>query len=1141
LTKKWFKRSVIFLLSLLVIAGILAALLESRWGQDQIRFLVISALEKGKVKIQIGSVEGRVPGRLQFTKIELDFPKGSTLFIENLQAKISLLYLLKNEIRFQEVIASKIFWKSGKNIDSSTSFTTAIIPSLPFSLCVDALQASNVTVDQIGPFQLDGRIKIGSRQRRLLLDVKADLAEDTIQLKLLAKKNKTVRWSANLHLKDSSILDPLYKAPIHGALQLKMSGYIGKEQEMLGQFAGKAVLYPDHLPLSFQQIPWTFSSHFTHTLGKGWGFSRGQLNSELVKIRASGQMDSEGNLIEASGQMQSDKLLPAPFEGTLFTQWMLRKEKDQLIGKAIAQIPQLHAGPFDWKQVELVAECVENQGSFYLKGETWKTQGDFFWDHSFKITQLKLDAPQMKGGGNLEIFPDGSMLGVNEFTIDNLQILKPLAPEWNPYGQLHIKTVWEEQNVRLDMTASDLYLKSYYFQRAAFYSDLQNPFHELTGIFSIDVEKGRFRDLTIDSASLETTIEGDNWPFKLFAEGVWIRDFEAYFDGFWHFEKDQLIGSIDKGRGLFYNHPFSLKNPVAFESTPNKTSVSTTQIELEEASLTGRFTKEANSGDFYLRLNQFPLDFLSINPLEVSINGKLDFEGQMTEINKKIQGNFKADISQVEISQLGTNNPISAEGMARGTLDQDLLVFQGSLAARGQPLASLEMKLPIHLELQPWKTRLVYTKPTSGQFALNGRIEDFLDFFNLGTHWLSGNCTSNFRWSKTLRHPRVEGSFHLEDGYYENYFTGTQLKNLTAEIIADQETLYLRSFTATDGNEQGKVYGEGSMHLRFDERLPFKCNFDFDQFNFVQLGFIGAEANSTIQIEGNLDSAIALGEVHILKSDLSIPENLSKKPPDLEVVYLNAQKPPQLPPESLDSPYPFRLNLKIDAPKGVIIAGRGLQSEWKGNFVLEGLYSSPQPKGKLELLDGEFTFSGRSFKLTRGSLLFTGQPREIPHLDISGTIEQQGISIIVNLQGPLLRPQLTFQSVPPLSLSAIIAHLLFGQDISEINGLQALQLATSVANIAGQSPDILEGTRRSLGIDRLRIVSNPGSEDGESISIQVGKYIAKGVIVSISQSTENSAPDITIEVDIGSGFFFQAESDQLHEQGKFGLKWNRNY
>jgi translocation and assembly module TamB len=88
---------------------------------------------------------------------------------------------------------------------------------------------------------------------------------------------------------------------------------------------------------------------------------------------------------------------------------------------------------------------------------------------------------------------------------------------------------------------------------------------------------------------------------------------------------------------------------------------------------------------------------------------------------------------------------------------------------------------------------------------------------------------------------------------------------------------------------------------------------------------------------------------------------------------------------------------------------------------------------------------------------------------------------------------------------------------------------------------MLENTRRALGIDRLRIVSEPTSEGEETISIQVGKYVAKGVLVSISQNAENSAPNISIEVDIGKGFFFQAETDQLQEQGKFGLKWNKNY
>ena len=127
-------------------------------------------------------------------------------------------------------------------------------------------------------------------------------------------------------------------------------------------------------------------------------------------------------------------------------------------------------------------------------------------------------------------------------------------------------------------------------------------------------------------------------------------------------------------------------------------------------------------------------------------------------------------------------------------------------------------------------------------------------------------------------------------------------------------------------------------------------------------------------------------------------------------------------------------------------------------------------------------------------------------------------------------------------MSGILSYLLFGKDLSEVSGIQALQLASTIATVAGEAPDILEMTRKSLGVDRLQIVLTPSATEGEeTIALQIGKIIFPGFLVSIKQGAEDSSPNIAIEVDLTQGFTFEAESQQQPEQGKFSLKWNLNY
>jgi translocation and assembly module TamB len=337
---------------------------------------------------------------------------------------------------------------------------------------------------------------------------------------------------------------------------------------------------------------------------------------------------------------------------------------------------------------------------------------------------------------------------------------------------------------------------------------------------------------------------------------------------------------------------------------------------------------------------------------------------------------------------------------------------------------------------------------------------------------------------------------------------------------------------------------KGQIEALWKEKFPFHFDGEFSRLNVAELDWMRAEAGGTLHIFGDMDAAHINAQAAILESDLSIPERLPLQLPNLQVKYINAPKPVAV--EAANTahrqPYPIFLDLHIYAPSGVFVSGRGLNSEWKGNFQLGGTFTDIEAKGQLELMDGEFLFSGRGFKLTEGSITFTGKPHEMPWINLAGHMQLQDLDILARLKGPLTSPQLAFQSIPPLPMGSILANLLFGQDLSEINALQAVKIVNSLATFSPDNPNLLSGTRRSLGIDRLRIIATPTSDEGaQSIALQVGKYVTRGVLVSVSQGFEGGSANLSVEVDLTNGFVFQAESQQEQEQGKFTIKWNLNY
>jgi autotransporter translocation and assembly factor TamB len=124
-----------------------------------------------------------------------------------------------------------------------------------------------------------------------------------------------------------------------------------------------------------------------------------------------------------------------------------------------------------------------------------------------------------------------------------------------------------------------------------------------------------------------------------------------------------------------------------------------------------------------------------------------------------------------------------------------------------------------------------------------------------------------------------------------------------------------------------------------------------------------------------------------------------------------------------------------------------------------------------------------------------------------------------------------------MSTSAILARILFNKNISDISQPEAIQLASTLISLSGGAgPAVLETIRKNLGVDRLTIASQTANSD--ELAVQIGKYLTKGVLITLSQSATSS--QVIVEVEFKHGFVFQAET-QKEEEGKFSLKWTHSY
>lgn len=1141
------KKISIALLILILILGLVEMAIQSHWGKEIARNLLMTSLEDTGFSAKIEKIEGTLPSAIVLKNINLESDQLS-ISAESLELNLSLFGLLKKELNITKLIAKKI---SVQEKNKESEINLKLKKEIPFGIKIKYFKLQDLEIPHFPKINLEGRFAF-SKQRQLLLDTTITRDDfPNAQALLILKVKPNGKTLLKTYLKTDTIeafgAKSVFDLPgeIHLTLQGPLSGFLEKKGDLKGQIRGM-VTPKTTLPAFFQpyvEEKWIFSASILKKSGEEWDISNLKAKSGQGTLEGKGTIKENGEIQQAFIKIHSNS---PKAEASI----AVKKEDEQLKGKAVIRSPLLIIDKTKLKSIGTDTDFSWDgnflKGNSVASGEIfskiWTGKADFSWNPkgSLFLPQWDLRSSSIDLKGHLEIKSSQEILGETELNIENLQDISS-----DFYGTIAAKVKWKEgQEIELDGSASNFYWKELFSPSISFYTDIKNPFQKAQGNLYLDIELLKWRSFFLETTTLEiqSTEEG-LYPFKFFTEGEWKHPLELHLDGFLNYLEPSLLCTIESGTGSFFKHPIALSHPVNLECAPSLFQMNGLDLTLNDAHLLAKLNRKNEETTGQLTLVNFPLDILSLNPLDVAIEGRTNIELDFKETNQKVSANFKALIDQLKVESMENGAPATASGKIEGHLDKERLNFKANLQIRDNPLFTCSLSVPLHLELWPLHGELIYENPVKGDLLFNGKIEEILDFFNLGTHYLKGNCNCNFHISRTLDAPKLEGYCHLENGYYENYFTGTQIREIKADWRGDKGLLILDSMHGLDGRGKGNFTAHGEIELNHRDLFPFHFDIDFHRFNSVQIDLATVEANGHITIDGNLKNAIAKGNVEVVESELVIPSHIPRSYPNLEVVYLNATKPVATPVLDPTLSYPLALDLSIQGPDSIFIGGRGLDSEWKGNFQIDGTNTAIAAKGKLELIKGNFVLSGRSFKLNEGTLSFTGRAEEMPYLNLAASMDVKDISIITRLKGPLNNPQITLQSIPPLPLSTIMAYLLFGQNLAEINSYQALQLANSLASLAGEGPDILESTRKSLGVDRLTIVTTPSDDDelSDRIALQVGKYISEGILVSFSQGAEDSSTNISIEIEMKNGFVFQLESDQKQNQGKFTLKWNHNY
>jgi translocation and assembly module TamB len=238
---------------------------------------------------------------------------------------------------------------------------------------------------------------------------------------------------------------------------------------------------------------------------------------------------------------------------------------------------------------------------------------------------------------------------------------------------------------------------------------------------------------------------------------------------------------------------------------------------------------------------------------------------------------------------------------------------------------------------------------------------------------------------------------------------------------------------------------------------------------------------------------------------------------------------------------PLNLDVRIRAPRGVFIRGRGAEVELGGDVTVGGTVAAPLPSGGLTVRRGTLDILARRLTFRRGTITFASGTL-IPQLDLQAqsTVNQTEVSVFI--RGTPAAPEVTFSSVPELPQDEVLAQLLFGKATSRLSPFELAQIAAAVAEltgVGGGGPGVLDKLRSALGLDRLGVGSSTGTSN--SPTVEAGRYVAPGVYLGVRQGTTGGQTGVGVQVEITPRLKLEGETATGPAGDRLGFSYELEY
>ncbi|MDQ0463960.1 translocation and assembly module TamB [Caulobacter ginsengisoli] len=505
----------------------------------------------------------------------------------------------------------------------------------------------------------------------------------------------------------------------------------------------------------------------------------------------------------------------------------------------------------------------------------------------------------------------------------------------------------------------------------------------------------------------------------------------------------------------------------------------------------GKAALDARSGsgsaDILLALEGVELGVVN-EDLAGQIDAKLTLRGQGTRLG----GALEATLNDARAR--GSSKNASMDGTVKATLNDTVLDITAQASNDKGLQAQAALTLPVEASAAPLHLAIARRQPMKGWFKANGEVKPLWDLLVGGERSLSGNVTSQATLSGTLADPRIVGDARLDGGAFEDGQTGLKLKDVALQADFNDSAIDVSRVQGSDGRG-GSMTGSGRISLVREGTSSFRM--DLKQFTLINNETAMAIASGQATLNRDAAGKVRLeGALKVDRADIAADPPTPSGVTPMDVIEIN--KPPSkgltLQPAKARG-LVVALDVSLKASRGIFIEGRGLNAEMSLDARVGGTTADPTLEGVARLVRGEYDFAGKRFQFDNRGAVYLASRADRIRLDLTATRDDPTLTAVIRVRGTAAKPEITLTSTPALPDDEVLSRVLFGSSASQLSPLEAAQLASGLAALAGGGGfDVIGGLRSLTGLDRIAFAG--GGASG-AMTIAGGKYITDDVYLEI--------------------------------------------